>query len=113
MDAKATAFLKNEIAKLEDEKMSLLEAEKFAHENPPTSVTEVQNAIQLKERRFMVQEEQRILLSMLQSSATTESAESMDMSAKYSASLQQQHHQVKPMDSEATAQSNNLDPGVC
>ena len=36
------------MAKLEDEKMSLLEAEKFFHENPPTSVTEVQNAIQLK-----------------------------------------------------------------
>ena len=112
MDVKATAFLKNEIAKLEDEKMSLLEAEKFAHENPPTSVTEVQNAIQLKERRFMVQEEQRALLSILQPSATTESAESMDMSAKYSASLQQQHHQVEPMDSEATAESNNRDPGV-
>ena len=78
--------------------------------NPPTSVTEVQNAIQLKERRFMVQR-QRILLLMLQSSTATESAENMDMSAKYSASLQQQHHQVKPMDSEATAQSNNLDPG--
>ena len=35
IDVKALEFLKNEMAKLEDEKMSLLEAEKFAHENPP------------------------------------------------------------------------------
>ena len=60
----------------------------------------------------MVQEVLRILILMLQSSAATEPAESMDMSAKYSASLQQQHHQVEPMDSEATAESNNRDPGV-
>ena len=110
MDTKATAFLKKEIENLEDEKMSLLEAEKFAHENPPTSVIEVQNAIQLKERRLMVQEEQRALLSMLQSPATIEHSENLDINAKYSASLQQQHHQINIMDAEATARSNDTDP---
>ena len=112
MDTKATAFLKKEIENLEDEKMSLLEAEKFAHENPPTSVIEVQNAIQLKERRLMVQEEQRALLSMLQSPATIEHSENLDMNAKYSASLQQQHHQIHTMDAEATARSNGSDPVI-
>lgn len=90
----ALSFLNGEIAKLEDEKQSLLEAEKFALENPPTSIAEIQRAIQLKERRFMVHEEQRRLLYLLQSSRSEAMPKNDTISDKYSAQQQQQHEQM-------------------
>ena len=79
---------------MEDEKQSLLEAEKFALENPPTSIAEIQRAIQLKERRFMVHEEQRRLLYLLQSSRSEAMPTNDTISDKYSAQQQQQHEQM-------------------